>query len=173
LIIMVGLALFRSVPIILLSKLPCLIPLVVTAGIMGFGGIHFKPSTILVFSIAFGLASDGTIYILAEYWNQLKRKGNTDYSKAISNTINEVGVSMIYTASILFTGMAIFAMSDFGGTVALGVLMSITIAVSLFTNLILLPSILLSLEKRGARKEYLEQAAIFEEDENGEDSTKN
>jgi predicted RND superfamily exporter protein len=168
LIILVGLALFRSVPIILLSKLPCLIPLVVTAGIMGFGGIHFKPSTILVFSIAFGLASDGTIYILAEYWNQLKRKGNSDYSKAISNTINEVGVSMIYTASILFTGMAIFALSDFGGTVALGVLMSITIAVSLFTNLILLPSILLSLEKRGARKEYLDQAAIFDDNENGE-----
>jgi len=164
-IIAVGISLFRSVPIILLSKLPTLIPLVVTAGIMGFGDIPFKPSTILVFSIAFGLASDGTIYILAEYWNQLRNKAVKDYSKAVSNAIQEVGVSMIYTASILFAGMGIFALSNFGGTIALGILMSITIAISLFTNLILLPSLLLSLEKRGARKKFLKRAKIFEDKE--------
>jgi uncharacterized protein len=168
LIVLVGIVLFRSVPIILLSKLPCLIPLVVTAGIMGFSGINFKPSTILVFSIAFGLASDGTIYILTEYWNQLKRKGINDYSLAVSNTIKEVGVSMIYTAAILCTGMAIFALSSFGGTVALGVLLFITIAVSLFTNLILLPSILLSLEKRGINKKYIDSSSVIDNNNNKE-----
>jgi predicted RND superfamily exporter protein len=129
---------------------------VITAGIMGFFGIRFKPSTILIFSIAFGLASDGTIYILAEYWNELNKKGITDHSLALSNTVKEVGLSMIYTAAILFFGFAIFIASDFGGTVALGILMSITIAMALATNLVMLPSILLSLalnkEKRRLKK---------------------
>lgn len=156
LILLVGMALFQDVLIIIMSKIPCLIPLVITAGIMGFFGIRFKPSTILIFSIAFGLASDGTIYILAEYWNELKNKGITDHSLALSNTVKEVGVSMVYTAAILFFGFALFIASDFGGTVALGVLMSITIAMALATNLVMLPSILLTLalnkEKRKNKK---------------------
>jgi uncharacterized protein len=160
LILLVGLVLFRSFSIIILSKIPCLIPLVMTAGIMGFMDIHFKPTTILVFSIAFGLASDGTIYILTEYRNQLRRKFVTDYSNAVSYTVHEVGKSMIYTAVILFSGFAIFTASSFGGTVALGILISITLLVSMFSNLILLPSILLSLEKRLNTKAFMKQPLI-------------
>ncbi|MCC7301589.1 MAG: MMPL family transporter [Bacteroidia bacterium] len=148
LILIIGMILFRSVAIIILSKAPALIPLVITAGIMGFLGIPFKPSTILIFSIAFGIASDGTIYILTEYRNQLLKGKNTDKNKAISRTIHEIGISMIYTAVILFSGFVIFSVSSFGGTVSLGILLSVTLLVSLFTNLVLLPSILLSLEKR-------------------------
>ena len=148
----------------MLSKLPCLIPLAITAGIMGFAGIPFKPSTILIFSIAFGIASDGTIYILTEYRHQL-RKLHEDRSKAISRTVQELGTSMIYTNTILFFGFAIFAASTFGGTVAMGILISITLVVSLITNLLLLPSILLSLEKRIATKEILEKPLIEVEDE--------
>lgn len=148
LILLLGIVLFRSIAIIVLSKLPCLIPLAMTAGIMGFFNIPFKPSTIIIFTIAFGLSSDGTIYILAEYWNQLRRKT----VNPISATIKEVGISMIYTASILFCGFAIFAASSFGGTVALGILMSITIAIALVTNLLMLPSILLSLENFNAKR---------------------
>jgi predicted RND superfamily exporter protein len=155
LILMLGIALFRSPAIILLSKLPVLVPLFVTAGIMGYGGIDFKPSTIIIFTVAFALSSDGTIYILTEYWNQLRR--NPGNPLAISKTIKEVGASMIYTSIILFFGFAIFAASSFGGTASLGILMSITIASSLFTNLVFLPSILLSIEnikeKRRRKKE--------------------
>ncbi len=167
LILVIGLALFRSIPIIVLSKLPCLIPLAITAGIMGFVGIPFKPSTILIFSIAFGIASDGTIYILTEYRHQL-RKLHEDRSKAISRTVRELGTSMIYTNTILFFGFAIFAASTFGGTVAMGILISITLLVSLATNLLLLPSILLSLEKRIATKEMLEKPFIDVEEEDEE-----
>jgi hypothetical protein len=159
LILIIGIALFRSIPIVVLSKLPCLIPLAITAGIMGFAGIPFKPSTILIFSIAFGIASDGTIYILTEYRHQL-RKLHEDRSKAISRTVRELGTSMIYTNTILFFGFAIFAASSFGGTVAMGILISITLLVSLTTNLLLLPSILLSLEKRIATKDMLEKPFI-------------
>lgn len=168
LILIIGMALFQSVWIIVLSKLPCLIPLAITAGIMGFGHIPFKPSTILIFSIAFGIASDGTIYILTEYRNQL-RKMHENRSQAISRTLRELGTSMIYTNIILFFGFAIFSASSFGGTAAMGVLLSITLLVSLITNLVLLPAILLTLEKRSAVNDMLEKPLIEIDEEDDEE----
>jgi predicted RND superfamily exporter protein len=159
--------LFRSVAIIVLSKLPCLIPLVMTAGIMGYCGIPFKSSTILIFSIAFGIASDGTIYILTEYRSQLRKLSAARASQAVSLAIKETGLSMIYTNVILFFGFAIFIFSGFGGTVALGILLSITLLVSLITNLILLPCILLSLEKWTATRALMKEPLIeiYDEEE--------
>jgi predicted RND superfamily exporter protein len=165
LIAIVGIALFRSVRIILLSKLPCLIPLVITAGIMGFLNIPFKPSTILIFSIAFGISSDGTIYFLTKYRHELKKKRKHS-TEAISATIKDTGLSMVYTSIILFCGFAIFSASSFGGTVALGVLVSLTLLLSLFTNLLLLPSILLSIHKKSTKDEIIAAPLIdIDEDE--------
>lgn len=155
LIAIVGIALFRSVRIIILSKIPCLIPLIITAGIMGFLDIRFKPSTILIFSIAFGISSDGTIYFLTKYRQELK-KHKKGASAAISAAIKDTGLSMVYTSIILFCGFAIFAASSFGGTVALGVLVSLTLLMSMFTNLILLPAILLSINNKTTKKEIIE-----------------
>jgi len=159
LIAIVGMALFRSIGIILLSKLPCLIPLVITAGIMGFLDIRFKPSTILIFSIALGISSDGTIYFLSKYRQELKQHKKS-IGEAISATIMDTGFSMIYTAVILFFGFGIFAASDFGGTAALGLLISITLLVAMITNLILLPSLLLSIDKWVSRKEIVSEPLI-------------
>ena len=162
LIAIVGIALFRSVRIIILSKLPCLIPLVITAGIMGFLDIRFKPSTILIFSIAFGISSDGTIYFLTKYRQELKKISNAP--AAISAAIKDTGLSMVYTSIILFCGFSIFAASSFGGTVALGVLVSLTLLISMFTNIILLPAILLSIHKKSMKKEIIEPPLIDIED---------
>ncbi|WP_317900229.1 efflux RND transporter permease subunit [Aurantibacillus circumpalustris] len=159
LIAIVGIALFRSVRIIILSKLPCLIPLVITAGIMGFLDIRFKPSTILIFSIAFGISSDGTIYFLTKYRQELK-KNKKNAAEAISAAIKDTGLSMVYTSIILFCGFAIFAASSFGGTVALGVLVSLTLLISMFTNLILLPAILLSIHRKSLNKEITDDPYI-------------
>ncbi len=159
LIAAVGLALFRSVRIILLSKLPCLIPLVITAGLMGFMDIRFKPSTILIFSIAFGIASDGTVYFLSKYRHELKYNKKT-IPEAITASIMETGLSMIYTTVILFFGFGVFAVSDFGGTAALGLLISLTLLISMITNLVLLPCILLSIDKWVSRKEIISEPFI-------------
>jgi predicted RND superfamily exporter protein len=159
--------LFRSFRIIILSKIPVLIPLVITAGVMGFIGINFKPTTILIFSIAFGISSDGTIYFLTKYRQELKVKGRS-VAEAISITIRETGLSMIYTTIILFSGFAIFAASSFGGTVAMGILVSLTLLIAMMTNLILLPAILLSIDKRRSKKEML-QPAIIDISEDNED----
>ena len=146
LIAVVGMVLFRSIPIILLSKLPCLIPLALTAGIMGYFGIYFKPTTILIFSITFGIASDGTVYFLTRYRQEIYDKGMNP-SQAVTNSIFGTGLSMIYTAVILFCGFSIFSASSFGGTAAMGVMVSITLLVAMCTNLILLPALLLSIAK--------------------------
>lgn len=156
---LVALLLFRSFRIIILSKIPVLIPLVITAGIMGFIGINFKPTTILIFSIAFGISSDGTIYFLSRYRQELKIIGRS-VPQAISISIRETGLSMVYTTIILFCGFSIFAASSFGGTVALGILLSLTLLIAMSSNLILLPAILMSIDKRRSKKEMLQKPLI-------------
>ncbi|GAB3792047.1 MMPL family transporter [Spirosoma humi] len=139
--------LLRDVRLSLIAILPSVVPLLVTAGIMGFCGIHLKPSTILIFSIAFGISSDGTIYFITKYRDELRnQKMNLD--QAVSETIRYTGISMFYTAMILFAGFAIFAASTFQGTVALGILVSITLLMGMASNLILLPAFLLTVDKK-------------------------
>jgi predicted RND superfamily exporter protein len=146
LISLVMITLFASVRMVVISVLPSIIPLIITAGLMGYFHIPLKPSTILIFSIAFGIASDGNMYFLTKYKQELKNH-QFSISKTVSLTIKETGISMIYTAIILFCGFGIFSASSFGGTAALGVLISLTLLVSYCSNLILLPCFLLSLEK--------------------------
>lgn len=156
--------LFMSPRMIFISVVPSLIPLLITAGIMGYFHIYIKPSTILVYSIAFGIASDGTLYFLTKYRQEMKAS-HSSISKAVSLTIKETGVSMIYTAIILFCGFGIFSASKFGGTAALGILISVTLLIAYCSNLILLPCFLLSLEKRLTNKAFLQDPLIEVYDE--------
>lgn len=139
--------LFRSWKMVIISTLPSLIPLLITAGLMGFFDIHLKYSTILIFSIAFGISSDGTIYFLTRYKDELLNKKRT-VKEAISETILNTGVSMFYTAIILFTGFFIFTASTFKGTQSLGILVSITLLMAMICNLVLLPAFLMTLNKK-------------------------
>ncbi len=142
---------FLNYRTILISTIPSIIPLVITGGIMGYFGIPLKPSTTLIFSIAFGIASDGTIYFLTKYKEELQRGLNT--SEAVTQTIRLTGLSMFYTAFILFFGFGIFMASGFKGTVFLGLLISVTLLVGMISNLIILPSFILSLDKRTEKKQ--------------------
>lgn len=137
--------LFGSVKMVITALLPNLLPLLLTAGIMGFAGIPLKPSTALIFSVAFGIAVDDTIHYLARF--RLARKNGFGVQESVSNSFKDTGVSMIYTSIILFFGFVIFAFSSYGGTAALGQLTSMTLFIALFTNLLLLPSLLISLNK--------------------------
>lgn len=137
---------FRSFKMILISIIPNMLPLLITAGLMGFFGIPIKPSTILVFSIAFGISVDDTIHFLAKYRQELMAN-NWKIRKSVYAALRETGVSMFYTSIVLFFGFFIFIASQFGGTLALGLLVSITLLIALLSNLIVLPAMLLSLEK--------------------------
>ena len=151
--------LFRSFRMILISLIPNLLPLVITAGIMGFVGVPIKPSTILVFSIAFGISVDDTIHFLAKYRQELMAS-KWQIKKSVYAALRETGVSMFYTSIVLFFGFSVFIISDFGGTVALGALVSATLMFAMLANLILLPSLLLSLERNIASKEILKKPQI-------------
>jgi predicted RND superfamily exporter protein len=137
------LMLFRSVRILLCSLIPNIIPLIVTAGIMGWAGVRLKPSTVIVFSIALGIAIDITIRFLVNF--KQERSGNTE--KAVVETINTTGISIIYTSLVLIAGFVIFCLSDFGGILALGWLTSVTLVVATLTNLIFLPVLLMTLTR--------------------------
>ncbi|MAE14548.1 MAG: transporter [Crocinitomicaceae bacterium] len=153
--------LFKSFKMVLVSLFPNLIPLIFTSALMGYFGIAIKPSTILVFSIAFGISIDDTIHFLAKYRQELKTKSISD---SVEVSIKETGVSMIYTSIILFFGFSMFTASKFGGTQALGVLVSLTLFVAMLTNLILLPSLLLSLEQNVITKSFKNSEDYFYDD---------
>ena len=151
--------LFRSFRMILISLIPNLLPLLVTAGLMGFLGVPIKPSTILVFSIAFGISVDDTIHFLAKYRQELMAN-KWRIKPSVYAALKETGVSMFYTSIVLFFGFSVFTLSSFGGTIALGGLVSATLLFAMLSNLILLPSLLLSLEKSIANKKTLKKPHI-------------
>ncbi len=161
--------LFVSFRMVVIALIPSMTPLLLTAAMMGYFDIALKPSTILIFSIAFGIASDGTMYFLTKYRQELLKHGGS-ISKTVSLVILETGPSMIYTAVILFAGFFIFTASSFGGTSALGMLISVTLLLAMCSNLIFLPTLLLSLEKRIITRAFLKEPLIqmFDEDEDVE-----
>ena len=150
---------FRSFPMILISLIPNIIPLILTAGMMGFLGIPIKPSTILVFSVAFGISVDDTIHFLVKYRQELEAN-KWKIKKSVYLALRETGVSMFYTSIVLFFGFSVFMISSYGGTVALGGLVSATLLFAMLANLILLPSLLLSLEKKIANRQTLKKPKI-------------
>jgi len=151
---------FTSSPLmVLIATVPTLIPQLITLGLMGYFNIHLKPSTILIFSIAFGISSDGTMYFLTKYKQELKHSEHS-ISQVVSIVIKETGLSMIYTALILSCGFLVFVFSGFGGTKALGLLLSVTLVMAYCSNLILLPAFMLSLEKRQLKKMLSEKTLI-------------
>ena len=151
--------LFRSFKMILISLIPNLLPLIITAGVMGFTGIPLKPSTILVFSIAFGISVDDTIHFLAKYRQELIANG-WKINNAIFSALRETGISMFYTSVVLFFGFSIFLSSNFGGTQALGGLVAVTLMMAMLANLILLPSLLISLQDTISNKKVLKEPKL-------------
>lgn len=133
--------LFRSFPILVCSLIPNIIPLFITAGIMGWTGVALKPSTVLVFSVALGIAIDVTIRFLVNYKQELPHL-NYQVNNTLIQTIRHTGISIIYTSLVLVAGFIIFCFSEFGGTKALGWLTSLTLIVSTLTNLVLLPALI-------------------------------
>ncbi len=138
--------LFKSIRILFCSLIPNLIPLIITAGVMGWVGIPLKPSTVLVFSVALGIAIDITIRFLINYKQELPHQ-NFDIQNTVIETIHSTGISIIYTSLVLIAGFIIFSFSGFGGTQALGWLTSLTLVTATFTNLVLLPALLINLVK--------------------------
>jgi len=165
LIVVLMALLFNSLRILVVSLIPNLIPLLFTAGIMGFLQIPIKPSTMLVFGIALGIAVDNAIHFLARYRLELKLSGH-DLAKSVDRATREVSVGIIYTSVVLLAGFCMFALSRFGGIQAMGILTSLTLLVAMLTNLFVLPALLLSLNKAIMSKAFEEPLLeILDEEE--------
>jgi uncharacterized protein len=147
-------ALFANVRMIIISLIPNLLALMITAGLMGYFDIPLKASTALIFSITFGISVDNSIRYLAKYRQEILAN-NFNIPLAVTDSIMETGKSIMYTSVVLFAGFIIFAFSDFGGTIALGLLTSTTLVISMFTNLILLPALILTFDRPKKQKEAL------------------
>jgi len=147
--------LFNSSKMVVIALIPNLIPQVLTVALMGYYGIPLKPSTILIFSIALGISVDNTIHFLSRYRMELKLN-NSNIKESVINALKETANSMIYSSIVLFVGFSVFMISSFGGTEALGKLISFTLIAAMFSNLILLPSLLLTLDKRLTTKAFKE-----------------
>jgi len=152
-----------------ISLIPNLLPLLITAGIMGFGHIPLKPSTILIFSIAFGISVDDTIHYLAKLRYELKlHKGHV--KRSVYKALKETGVSMFYTSVVLFFGFGTFLLSDYGGTKALGGLISLTLLMAMFSNLLLLPALVIFMDNMFKnKKSYKDNLELFPENTSGND----
>ena len=151
--------LFRSYKMVIISLVPNILPLLFTAGVMGFFNIPIKPSTILVFSIAFGISVDDTIHFLVKYRQELIAN-NWKIRKSVFASLRETGISMFYTSIVLYFGFSVFMTSSYGGTIALGGLVSTTLLFAMLANLVLLPSLLISLEKSISNKKDLKNSVI-------------
>jgi len=162
--------LFSSFRMILVSMIPNIIPLLITAAIMGFAGIPIKPSTIIVFSIALGISVDNAIQYLSRYRHELKVTNGNIKQSALS-ALREAGFSMIYTSIVLVFGFSVFIVSEFGGTQALGILISTTLLIAMFFNIMVLPSLLLTLDKRLVSKAFIEPIIEMYDEEDENDST--
>jgi predicted RND superfamily exporter protein len=155
---LVVLILFRSIRAVFFTLLPNFFTLLLTGGIMGYFGIPLKPSTALIFSIALGVDGDNSIHLLAKFRQEMAANGRR-VRAAISTTLSEAGTSMIYTSIVLFLGFSVFAFSEFGGTKALGLLMSASLLITNFSNLILLPALLVTFE-HGKDEDSINQSGI-------------
>ncbi|MCD6660180.1 MAG: MMPL family transporter [Lentimicrobium sp.] len=165
--ILLGL-LFTSFKMVAVSLVPNLLPQLMTAALMGFLAISIKPSTILIFSIALGISVDNAIHFLSRYRLALKHN-NWNIKDAVLSALRETGFSMMYSSIVLFLGFSIFTLSTFGGTQSMGFLVSFTLLIALFSNLLLLPSLLLSLDRRITTRDFEEPLIeLFEEDEDTE-----
>jgi len=147
--------LFRSFKMVMASVITNILPLCITSGLMGYFGIPLKPSTILVFSIAFGISVDNAIQFMAKYKHDLIQS-NGKVKRSVFSALRETGISTFYTSVVLILGFATFTLSSFSGTIALGGLISCTLAFAMFANLLVLPALVLTFEKKKAKKEDLE-----------------
>jgi uncharacterized protein len=160
-------SMFKKFKMVIISLIPNVLPLIFTAGAMGFFDIPLKASTIIIYGIAFGITVDSTIHFLAKYLQELKYyKGDIKTSTYAS--IRETALSMAYTSLVLFFGFSVFIASDFGGTKALGILLSFTLLMGFFCNLTLLPALLLTLNRKQIDKDYDKYAALDDDDEHEE-----
>lgn len=132
--------LVRSLKLAAVAMIPNLIPVALTMGIMGWSGIYLDFGTVLIGSIALGLAVDDTIHFLSRFKILFAQYGS--YDKAIEQTILQIGVPLCTTSIILFFGFASLTLTTFKPNIYFGMMAAITMLTALVADLLVLPPLI-------------------------------
>lgn len=132
--------LFRNFRLVLISLIPNLMPIIFVAGVMGYWGIDIKPSTAVIFTIAFGIAVDDSIHFLARF--RIETRRGKELVEAIRYTTEKTGRAIVLTSAILIMGFGTLGFSDFESTMLMGRLVCLTIFVALIADLFFLPALI-------------------------------
>lgn len=138
-------AFLRSWRVVLYSLVPNLLPILILFGLMGYFQIDLNISTAIIFTVAFGIAVDDSIHLLARYYIEKERFNSSIW--ALKNSIASTGKSILVTSIIFCTGFALFLSSGLSSPFYLGFFIVITSVVALILDLILLPVIILGIER--------------------------
>jgi predicted RND superfamily exporter protein len=146
-------AMLRSLRLLAVALVPNLLPIVATAGVMGFAGIHLNLNTMLVASIALGIAVDDTIHFLYQF--AARRREGAGSEAALAHAFQHSGRAMVGTSLVLAAGFAVFQAAQMVNVGEFGMLVAITVGFALLFDLILTPALLrtLSLSARSASEE--------------------
>ncbi|MBI3510198.1 MAG: MMPL family transporter [Bacteroidetes bacterium] len=127
----------RSWKMGLIAIIPNFLPIVFIGGLMGFLGIDLKSSTSIIFSIAFGIATDDTVHFLGRL--KLERSKGRTVFYALKRTYLSTGKAVVVTSLILSAGFMTLIFSAFESTFFFGTLVSITLLIAVLTDLLLFP----------------------------------
>ncbi len=138
-IFLVMMFLLRSIKLALISMIPNTLPIIITFGLMGFLEIKLDSGTVMIASIAIGIAVDDTIHFLYRF----RKEHKTDYTNSIRETITNVGRAIIFTSVVAFCGFMVLGLSNFKPIQYFGLLTAITMVTALLADLLVLPCCLL------------------------------
>lgn len=142
---------FRSVGLGAISMVPNVMPIVICLGVMGAAGILLDTMTAMVASIAIGLAVDDTVHFMSRM--EQHRRAGASMPEALRDTTIDIGRALVFTSLVLCAGFGVMLTSDFVGTVHFGLLCTITVAVALIADLLLLPVLLRWYDRARAPKQ--------------------
>jgi predicted RND superfamily exporter protein len=137
--------LFRSWRMLIVSLVPNILPLLLAGAMLGYLGIELEAGVSIVFAIIFGIAVDDTIHFLAKY--RLLRGRNVPVQEAIHKTYREAGKAIVLTSVVLFFGFLVMLFSISPPSVTIGLLISLTLASAVVSDLLLIPLLLKWLDR--------------------------
>jgi predicted RND superfamily exporter protein len=132
--------LFRSMRLGLGALVPNVFPLVVLAGAMVALGVSLKPSSILVFSIAFGIAVDDSIHLMGRFGHLLARGHSRE--RALRRALRDTGPALVMSTVVVSAGFSLLLLSRFQLLHLVGLLTATTAMAALVADLFLFPALL-------------------------------
>jgi len=131
----------------LVAMIPNVTPIIITLGLMGWTGIPLDAFTLLVGSIAIGLAVDDTIHFMHHFRHYYEATGSV--SQGISETLRSTGQALLYTSLVLSSGFFIYMLASMQNLFYFGLLTGLTILLAFLCDVILAPALITLAMQRG------------------------